>query len=105
MDYSPSPRVKVESYYPDIVKELILRIESSTFRNICLCGFGETMKWLSRLLEEEYVVTLSDTRTEFFNYDCGNKIVQPIFELDLTNSVIIMFSVVISRFCFNWRFL
>ena len=91
MNTSQSPRVKVEDYYHDLVPIFIERIEKSGYKKVCLCGFSELMKWLSRLLEDlNYEVSLADTRSEFVNYECGTQIVNSIYELSFNETVIVI---------------
>lgn len=83
-------KVFTEFYVSEFINDLIHRIEDTGYKKICLCGFNENMKWLSRLLDERFDISLSDTREEYINYDCGNKIVKNIFDLELNNYLIVI---------------
>lgn len=41
-----------EDFYPHLVKRLLIRIEDLKNCPLILLGFGETMKWMSRILDE-----------------------------------------------------
>lgn len=61
----------VEDYYPENVKVLLRSLDDKIHYWVCLVGFGETMKWLTRLLSEiDRDLSLHDWREKFWGYDC-----------------------------------
>tara|TARA_A100001388_G_C28756102_1_gene495033 strand:- start:980 stop:1972 length:993 start_codon:yes stop_codon:yes gene_type:complete len=91
MEEKSHKRIKTQDYYHPSVLILIERLEETKFSNICLCGFGDIMKWLSRILnDKKYNIELTDTRKEFFNYECGDKKVKDIRDINLTKDNLII---------------
>ena len=70
---------KVEDYYPEQVRQLLQRVQIEWPEDwtICLVGFGETMKWMSRLLDER-VAGLYDCCETYVGYDIAQREVQPL---------------------------
>ena len=84
-------RIKVEDYYHPSLPEFINRIENTNIKSINLCGFGEIMKWLSSILcKAGYKVELSDTREEFFNYECSDLIVKDLRKCDFSDNKLVV---------------
>ena len=84
-------KIPIENYYPNLIVDFLKKIEQIETRKICLCGFSDIMKWLSRLLDDKnYDVILCDTRNEYFNYECGEKKLNSLFEVNLENRFIII---------------
>ncbi|NCD33804.1 MAG: hypothetical protein EOL87_10375 [Spartobacteria bacterium] len=75
----------VKDYYPEQVKQLLERVNTEwpADRAICLLGFGESMKWLSRLLNER-VAGLYDDRTEFVGFDIAQRRVMSLDDYAVT---------------------
>ena len=64
--------IDLSKHVPRAVCNLMEKISSVDGKHLALIGFGENMKWLSRLLSDKYL-ELFDWREEFFGYDCGNR--------------------------------
>ena len=73
----------VSDHYPKTVKFFINQLSKlQKSKKIILLGYGDNMKWLARLLnEKKRKFFLSEFRSEFKNYDCGNNRVQDIFKI------------------------
>lgn len=84
--------LNTEDYYPEFVKAVLPRIESS--EPVALVGFGENLKWLARILSERNQnFAIHDHRSEFVGYDCCRKTVRPLDEVsDGTSQVVVCFS-------------
>ena len=75
--------LKLDDHIPESVRDLMEKI-SSVDNNpmFMLIGFGENMKWLSRLLANKGIAfCLADWREEFVKYDCGGNIVISLTEM------------------------
>ena len=84
-------RFKAEDYYHPSIPVILDKLQETKFSEICLCGFGEIMKWLSRILTDQNLkVKLADTRENFINYECGKDIVRDIKELKLDEKTLII---------------
>jgi len=91
MELHNNKRPKAEDYYHPSVSIILDKIDSTNFKDICLVGFGEIMKWLSRILSDRKInLRLSETRKKFFKYECGNYLVQDILDLDLDRDTLII---------------
>lgn len=74
---------KLEDYLPETVQALAEQLLSRDSQEpIALLGFGENLKWLSRLLADaERIIALFDDRPDFHGYDCGAHSVKPIDQI------------------------
>jgi len=69
---------RTESYFTNHVKNLLPKIVEKEDFFLCLLGFSETMKWLSRILSEaDKKFALYDWRDKYYGYDCCSHNVQP----------------------------
>ena len=67
----------VKDYYPEVVKGLLPEVlEGSAKHSICLFGFCDNLKWMSRILMElDVEYSLHDWRSEYIGYDTCEHVV------------------------------
>jgi len=73
----------VADYVPSVVKRLLGKIHERKFSRLALYGYGDNMKWLYRVLQEQgKTPILCDWREKYINYDCGGRDLVSINELN-----------------------
>jgi hypothetical protein len=85
--------LKVSDHYPNTIKFFLNQLSKiKKSKKIVLLGYGENMKWLTRILHEKNRnFIISDFRTEFKNYECGKSKVADIQKIRLSkNSVLLI---------------
>lgn len=85
--------LSVSDHYPDTVKFFMNQLSKlQKSKIIILFGYGDNMKWLARLLNEQRKkFFITDFRQKFINYDCGKYKVQDINKIKfIKNSVLVI---------------
>jgi hypothetical protein len=80
-------------YLPPLAQRLLARLapEFISGRQIVLLGFGDTMKWLYRMVRDAgHTVVLADWRECFAGYDCGDESVAYVGDAPISTDALIV---------------